>query len=125
MQLTIGPAALIKIGTTVWVQAGGRWMQMPAAGDQMARMTGGLSAAQSIAANPKDVTVTDLGSKTADGATFHIYSVKSSGSPGPSIVYVGSDGRVARIDSTDSQGKISIVRFSKFNESITISPPAM
>ena len=125
MQLTIGPTTIVRIGTNTWVQVGGHWMQLQAAGDQMSRMTGGLSEAQSIAANPKDVTVTDLGMKTVDGETVHAYSVQSKGKSTPSTVYVGSDGRVHGVDTTDSQGKISTVRFSKFNETITIAPPSM
>jgi len=122
MQMTFGPTKIIHIGTSTWVFVGGHWMQMPGAADSMGRMTGGLSAAQSYAANPKDVTVTDLGTKSVDGETLHLYSVQNKGNSTPSTVYVGSDGRVHRID-TESQGKVSIVRFSMFNESITIAAP--
>ncbi len=122
MQMTIGPTKIVHIGTATWVQVNGHWMQMPGAADSMGRMTGGLSTAQSFAADPKDVTVTDLGTKSVDGETLHLYSVLSKGNSTPSTVYIGSDGRVHRID-TESSGKTSIVRFSLFNESITIAPP--
>ena len=120
MQMTFGPTKII--GTSTWVFVSGHWMQMPGTADSMGRMTGGLSAAQSYAAaNPKDITVTDLYEKRRR-RTLHLYSVQNKGNSTPEHGDVGSDGRVHRID-TESQGKVSIVRFSMFNESITIAAP--
>ena len=83
MQMTFGPTKIIHIGTSTWVFVGGHWMQMPGTADSMGRMTGGLSAAQSYAANPKDITVTDLGTKSVDGETLHLYSVQNKGNSTP------------------------------------------
>ena len=106
MQLTIGPMKMIKIGTTTWVYVNGHWMEMSMAGDSLGRMTGGVTEAQSLSKDPKDVTVTDLGPKTVDGETFHAYSVQNKGASTPSILYIGSDGRLRRIDSTNGRADL-------------------
>jgi hypothetical protein len=126
MQMTFGPTEIIRIGTASWVHVQGHWMQVPAAaaGSMGAGATSGVSQAQNMAANAKDVTVTDLGMKTVGGATMHAYSVVQKGETSPQIVYVGSDGRVQRIERTTSAGTSSIT-FSKFNQPATISPPQM
>jgi hypothetical protein len=124
MELTFGPTEIIRIGTTSWVHVQGRWMQLPAsaASSMGAGSTSGLTEAQGMAANAKDVTVTDLGMKTVGGASFHAYSVVQKCQTTPQIIYVGGDGRVARIEHATSTGTSSIT-FSKFNQPATISPP--
>jgi len=121
MQMSMPPMQMIHIGTTTWVLAGGHWMQLQA--DPSSGMTGGLSEMRTMSANPKDVTVTDLGPKTVDGETMHAYSVVGKGETTPAVIYVGSDGRVHRIEKTSAQGKTSIMTFSKFNQPVTIAPP--
>jgi hypothetical protein len=126
MQFTFGSTEIIRIGTTSWVHVQGHWMQVPAAaaGSMGAGATSGVSEAQSMAANAKNVTVADLGMKTVAGATMHAYSVVQSGDTSPRIIYVGSDGRVQRIEHPTSTGTSSVT-FSKFNQPATISPPQM
>jgi len=124
MEMTFGPTEIIRIGTTSWVHVHGQWMQLPAsaASSMGAGATGGVTEAQSMAANAKDVTVTDLGMKTVGGATFHAYSVTQKGDSSPRIIYVGGDGRVARIEHATASGTSSI-SFSKFNQPATITAP--
>jgi hypothetical protein len=124
MDMTFGTTEIIRIGTTSWVHVQGHWMQVPAAaaGSMGAGMNSGITSAQGMASNAKDVTVTDLGMKTVGGVSLHAYSVVQKGESSPQIVYVGSDGRVARIEHATSSGTSSIT-FSKFNQPATISAP--
>jgi len=121
--LMMGEMEMVHIGANTWMKVQGHWMQMPGGAGQGPGFTGALSHAQTLSAHTSDVTVTDLGVKSVDGQTFHAYGVKNPGDPQPSTIYVGGDGYVHRIDSADDKGRVSTIRFSRFNVPVAIDPP--
>jgi|HubBroStandDraft_1064217.scaffolds.fasta_scaffold37101_2 hypothetical protein len=123
MHLMMGEMEMVHIGSNTWMKVQGHWMQIPGGAGQGPGFTGALSHAQTLSAHSSDVTVTDLGVKSVDGESLHAYGVKNPGDPQPSTIYVGGDGHVHRIDSVDDKGKVSTIRFSRFNVPVAIDPP--
>jgi len=119
MHLTMGPMEMISLSDATYVKMNGSWMKMPQPMPQM--QSGAFSYVNTLGRSPKDVSVEDLGPKSADGAGYHAYKVTPSGGK-PSTVYIDGAGVVARIDVTDPDGT-SIVRFSNFNAPVNIVAP--
>lgn len=105
---------LIAIGPTLYVKIGGAWRQIPGGGTQLAPM----NVARQIASHLPDITATDLGMKTVDGQTLHDFHTNDPKLKQTSTVYIDGSGRIVRVDTGTT-----IVRLTKFNESVTISAP--
>jgi hypothetical protein len=113
-----GPVEIVTIAGTTWVKLAGSWRQFAIPG--MDHVTGFVQGTIDTMRNPPDdMTVTDLGPKSVDGATLHAYAVASKSGGYADTVYLDRGGLLARID-TPSAG---VVRFSKYNQPLTIDPP--
>jgi hypothetical protein len=113
-----GPFEMITISGTTWVKAGGSWHQFSVPG--MDRITVFVNGAIDTVRNPPaDLVVTDLGTKTIEGATLHGYTITNKAGDSPSTVYLDGSGMLARVEGSGG----SVVRFSKFNAPLQIDPP--
>ena len=118
MHMTSAQFEVIKIDTTTWVKAGGKWQQFNMPG--MEQMMGGVNAAIASARASDQMTVTDLGMKApaSGGAPLHAYAVTNEAGKSPSTVFVDG-GVLTEVDNSDG----TYVRFSKINAPIDITPP--
>jgi hypothetical protein len=113
-----GPFEMITISGTTWVKTGGGWHQFTIPG--MDRITVFVNGAIDTVRNPPaDLVVTDLGTKTIDGATLHGYTISNKAGNSPSTIYLDGSGTLARVEANGG----SVVRFSKFNAPLQIDPP--
>ena len=113
-----GPFELITISGTTWVKAGGSWHQFAIPG--IDRITVFVTGAIDTVRNPPaDMVVTDLGTKSIDGATLHGYTIANKAGASPRTIYLDGSGNLARVESSSG----GVVRFSKFNAPLDISPP--
>ncbi|HZO94910.1 MAG TPA: hypothetical protein VFB22_14295 [Candidatus Baltobacteraceae bacterium] len=132
IHMTNGAMEMIRVGATMWVKVNGSWMQIPMQGGAMgarggpAAASASVSQAQALADHPEEIaTVTDRGPKLVDGETLHVYDVQQSGSSGTLTIFVGADGFPHAMETVDKQGKVSHMRFSRFDDpAIAITPPA-
>ena len=114
------PMEMIMLGKTTYVKINGSWMQFAVPG--VDKMFAGYQQVTSMAKTPENVSVTDLGMKSPDGAPLHAYSIKNTDSSTPAIVYVDGSGSAVRVDETSANGT-SIIRFSNFNVPVNIVAP--
>ena len=114
MHMVSKGAETIIIGSTAYVKIGGSWRKMDVG--RMGSMQANV--AQAIAKYRGDYTSTDLGTKIVDGAPMHAYRVNNAKTHRTETVYVDGSGRMARVES----GPI-VIRFTKFNEPVTITAP--
>jgi len=120
--VTAGPMEAIWIDKTTYIKMNGAWKRFSFPG--MDQMLSPVAHVQSFIASHSDITVTDLGAKTVDGAILHAYLVKTNeANTKPATVYVDGSGTVARIEATEA-GSTAVIRFSNINGPITIDPPA-
>ncbi len=126
VHMMAGPMEMVHIGATTWIKVNGNWMKMnvPNGGPMSAGMSP-VTRAQAIADHPETmVTVTDRGTTMVDGVLLHMYLVQQNGDAKPMTLGVGPDGYPRTIETTDSSGKTSHVRFSHFDDpSIVIAAP--
>jgi hypothetical protein len=114
MRMVSKNAETIVIGQTAYVKIGGSWRKMNVGGMGSIQM----NVAQALAKNRADYTSTDLGMKVVDGALMHAFRVSNSKTKRVDTIYVDSSGRMARVEAGSS-----VIRFSKFNEPVTITAP--
>jgi hypothetical protein len=113
-----GPFEMITISGTTWVKAGGSWNQFTIPG--MDRITVFVNGAIDTVRNPPaDMVVTDLGTRSIDGASLHGYTITNKAGTSPSTIYLNGSGLPVRVESSGG----SVVRFSKFNAPLEIDPP--
>jgi hypothetical protein len=111
MHMMMGPMEMIKLGSTMYLKMNGTWRQMNMPG--MDAMMGNVANYVAYARgkyNPDDTVVTDLGMKSPDGIPMHAYSVTNKGDHDPTMLYIDSSSRLARVDAADG----AVVRFSKW-----------
>jgi hypothetical protein len=121
MHIYSGPMEMIKIDQIVWVKAGSNWQKINMAAlpgaDQITNAFNGAIATAHSAAD--DVTVTDLGMKSPEGAPLHAYTVTNKAGKSPSTVFLDAGGALVRVENTDG----TVVKFSRFNAIDPIVPP--
>jgi hypothetical protein len=104
----------IMIGPTAYLKIGGAWRKMNFG--SMGSMQ--ADEAKAIAQHRGDYVATDLGTRIVDGAPMHAYRATDTKTHRVDTIYVDGSGRMARVESSGT-----VVRFTKFNEPVTIKAP--
>ncbi|HEV8020824.1 MAG TPA: hypothetical protein VGP41_06140 [Candidatus Lustribacter sp.] len=118
MHMTSAQFEMIKIDQTTWVKMGGKWQQFTMPG--MEQIMGSVNSTLATTHPTDQMVVTDLGMKSpaSGGPPLHAYTVTNEAGKSPSTMFLDG-GRLVEVDNTDG----TMVRFSKFNDPIDISPP--
>jgi hypothetical protein len=118
MHMRMNDMEMMRVSNATYMKAGARgWRKLPDA------MAAGVAQAsdrmREIAKTPDAFTATDLGMRTVGGQPLHAYSVVQKDGT-KTTVYLGSDGRVRRIETGKDD---TAVTFSKFNQIAPIRAP--
>jgi hypothetical protein len=111
----IGNVEVIGIAADMYMKTGsGPWTKYPGDTSSLTQM----DIAAQFAKDRNADTTTDLGMQVKDGLPLHAYRIVNNARKTTAVFYLGADGRVARIEG----GKM-VMRFSKYGEAVTITPP--
>jgi hypothetical protein len=111
----IGNVEVIGIAPDMYMKTGsGPWTKYPGDTSSLTQM----DIAAQFAKDRNADTTTDLGMQVKDGLPLHAYRIVNNARKTTAVFYLGADGRVARIEG----GKM-VMRFSKYGEAVTITPP--
>jgi hypothetical protein len=117
MHVTVGPMEIIKIDTDTYVKINGSWKKFAFPGmDQMTDMFAGMIAQAHH--TDTDITITDLGMTTLEGAQLHAYSSKNKSGTIAVTIYVDANGYPARLENADG-----VLKFTNINGPMTIVAP--
>jgi hypothetical protein len=108
----------LVIGSDVYMVHNGRTSKMPFGGMIVSRIVKGFSLSTD---NDIKQTAQDLGMQSLDGQSVHVYSYVTHGIP--VTLYVGPGSLpVQRV--VHDKNLTTVVKYSKFNEPISIEPPS-
>lgn len=113
---------IVEIGSTGWVQMGGRWRVFPAAANMLQKQTAMLGSAGFKDRTISSYTITDAGAAVVRGIATHKYRLTSKTDDDRVDVFVANHLPVRIVDSSKSSGSGSI-DYSQYNAVPAITPP--